>query len=135
VTPGKNAAPTGGWLGIGAAWPGSPLTGQIVSLFRPASPSGGAPHRANRLLALARRFSRQGIGVLAVLHDLNLAATYADRIAVLKGGRLVALGTPAAVLQPELIERVFAMMVRVLAHPGLQQPLVVPVPALAQCEP
>lgn len=87
------------------------------------------------LLGLARRFSRQGIGVLAVLHDLNLAAAYADRIAVLKGGRLVALGTPAAVLQPELIERVFAMTARVLAHPGLQQPLVVPVPALAQREP
>ncbi|NJM13918.1 MAG: hypothetical protein HC889_20585 [Synechococcaceae cyanobacterium SM1_2_3] len=66
--------------------------------------------------------------MLAVLHDLNLAAAYADRIAVLKDGRLVALDAPAAVLQPALIKRVFAMTARVLAQPGSQRPLVVPVP-------
>ena len=80
------------------------------------------------LLGLARRFAGHGVGVLAVLHDLNLAAAYADRIAVLKDGRLVALDAPAAVLQPALIKRVFAMTARVLAQPGSQRPLVVPVP-------
>ncbi len=80
------------------------------------------------LLGLARRFAGHGVGVLAVLHDLNLAAAYADRIAVLKDGRLIALDTPAAVLQPALIKRVFAMTARVLAQPGSQRPLVVPVP-------
>lgn len=77
-------------------------------------------------LALARRWAGQGVGVLVVLHDLNLAAQYADRIAVLQAGRLLALDTPRTVLQPALIARAFGLAVRVLPHPELDCPLVIP---------
>ncbi|MDO9568023.1 MAG: heme ABC transporter ATP-binding protein [Hydrogenophaga sp.] len=59
-------------------------------------------------LATVRRWAReQGVGVLAVLHDLNLALRYADRVWVLDQGRLQASGAPAQVLTPELLHRVW----------------------------
>lgn len=56
----------------------------------------------------ARAFARKGGGVLAVLHDFNLAVRAADRLLVLHGGRLCADGPPEEVLSDALLERVFA---------------------------
>lgn len=50
-----------------------------------------------------------GITVVAALHDLNLAAAYADRVAVLQTGQLVSVGTPDDVLTPALIAAVFGV--------------------------
>ncbi|GHH45737.1 ABC transporter ATP-binding protein [Lentzea cavernae] len=66
------------------------------------------------VLALARSL---GITVLTVLHDLNLAASYCDRLHVLDEGRLVASGTPSEVLVPELIAKVFHVSAHVVRHP------------------
>lgn len=63
-------------------------------------------------LHLAKELANEGAGVVAVVHDLNLAALYADRVAVLSLGSLAALGTPDDVLMPELIEEVFGLQVR-----------------------
>lgn len=79
----------------------------------------------HHLLATVRRFAAErGIGVLAILHDLNLAAQYADRVFVLRDGRLLAQGAPAQVLTPALIADGFAVAARVLAHPLVSAPLV-----------
>ena len=80
------------------------------------------------VLRTARRCAKAGVGVLAVLHDLNLAAQHADRIAVLCRGCLVAEGPPEAVLTPEIIRRAFDISVFVIEHPGAACPLIVPVP-------
>ncbi|WP_154697420.1 ABC transporter ATP-binding protein [Lentzea guizhouensis] len=66
------------------------------------------------VLSLARGL---GVTVLTVLHDLNLAASYCDRLYVLDEGRLVACGTPREVLVPELIAKVFHVTAHVVAHP------------------
>lgn len=59
-------------------------------------------------LATVRRWAKeQGVGVLAVLHDLNLALRYADRVWVLDRGRLQASGRPARVLTPALLRQVW----------------------------
>ena len=58
-------------------------------------------------LALARRKARQGAGVLAVLHDLHLAARIADRVSLLHQGRLLAQGEPSEILTPELLRTAF----------------------------
>lgn len=59
-------------------------------------------------LSTVRRWAReQGVGVLAVLHDLNLALRYADRVWVLDRGQLKAGGVPAQVLTPALVQRVW----------------------------
>ena len=83
------------------------------------------PAYQHGLLSLARRVAQRGIGVLAVLHDLNLAAQYADRIAVLQHGVVRAKGTPTEVLTRELVAEAFDLDVRVVPHPCFDCPLLV----------
>jgi iron complex transport system ATP-binding protein len=59
-------------------------------------------------LASARRRVERGLGVLAVLHDLNMAARYADRVAIMERGRLTALGPTDVTLDPKRLSDVFA---------------------------
>ena len=73
------------------------------------------------LLRLARQACERNIGVLAVLHDLNLVARFADRVALLDGGGMVADGVPDSVLTAERLSRVYATPVRVENHPGLER--------------
>ena len=68
----------------------------------------------------------RGAAVVAVLHDLNLAAGYADRLAVLRRGRLVAAGTVWDVLREGLLSEVFACPIAVGLHPVRGCPLVMP---------
>jgi iron complex transport system ATP-binding protein len=71
----------------------------------------------HRMLQLARDWAReQGVGVVAVLHDLNLALRYSDRCVVLQGGQLVAGGATTEVLTPACIQQVWG--VRARAVPG-----------------
>ncbi len=59
------------------------------------------------LMETARQRARNGTAVVAVLHDLNLAIRFADRIAVLHRGVLAVEGSPRATMTPELIRRIF----------------------------
>jgi iron complex transport system ATP-binding protein len=65
-------------------------------------------------LDLARAHARAGGGALAILHDLNLASLYADRLVVLSEGRIAAEGRPADVLTEPLVHSVFGERVRVV---------------------
>jgi iron complex transport system ATP-binding protein len=80
----------------------------------------------HQTLAVARQLTRRGFGVVAVLHDLNLAAQYADQVLLLHQGRPVASGTPAEVLTPDYIQLGFGLEVELLTHPSLGCPLIVP---------
>ncbi|PJG44943.1 MULTISPECIES: heme ABC transporter ATP-binding protein [Sphingomonadaceae] len=77
------------------------------------------------LLATARDLARAGACVVIVLHDLNLASGYADRIVILKNGAVAADGTPRDVLTSGTIEDVYDQSVLVLDHPTRRTPLVV----------
>ncbi|ALE08057.1 hemin ABC transporter ATP-binding protein [Arthrobacter sp. ERGS1:01] len=79
-----------------------------------------------QVLAVARRRAEAGNAVVVVLHDLNLAAGYADKVAVLEQGRLAALGTPADVLSAELLSRVYRHGIDVMAHPVTGRSIVLP---------
>lgn len=79
------------------------------------------------VLRLARERAALGDAVAVVLHDLNLAAAYADRVALLSAGRVVADGTPAEVLTPDLIGRVYGQEVEVFTHPGSGSTVILPV--------
>ena len=76
-------------------------------------------------LSVARRFAARNVAVLVVLHDLNLAAQYADRILLLDGGRQVAVGSPQEVLQADVIQAVYGMPISIIPHPHMSCPLVV----------
>ncbi|MBE2204607.1 MAG: heme ABC transporter ATP-binding protein [Chthoniobacterales bacterium] len=79
----------------------------------------------HELLARARRLAKAGATVVAVLHDLNLAARYADELLLLNDGGMQSHGAPAQVLEPETISRVFQVSAQVIAHPTDGGPLVV----------
>jgi iron complex transport system ATP-binding protein len=83
------------------------------------------------ILRTAREVARSGVALLAVLHDLNLAARFADRILLLSRGRRAALGTPREVLCAEILAPAFGLEVLVTTHPGDGLPLVVPSPGAA----
>jgi len=78
------------------------------------------------LLQRASAMAEEGVAVLVILHDLNLASSYADRIAVLAGGRVAAEGAPWAVLTPEIVRATFGLSVVVTSNPCGDCPLVVP---------
>ncbi|QAY72781.1 ABC transporter ATP-binding protein [Agromyces protaetiae] len=81
----------------------------------------GAQFTALDLLAA---LARDGLTVVAALHDLSHAAAYADHVVVLEGGRVVAAGAPVDVLTAELVERVYGVRAQVLPHPVTGRPLI-----------
>ncbi|HDN9015226.1 heme ABC transporter ATP-binding protein [Aeromonas salmonicida] len=79
----------------------------------------------HQLLTMTRALAARNTAVLVVLHDLNLAARYADRLVMLDKGRLMADGTPAEVLTPALIDRLYDYPAQVIHHPETGLPMVV----------
>lgn len=83
-------------------------------------------HHQELVLRVVRERVDRGDGAVVVLHDLGLAAAYADRVVVLGDGRIRAEGTPAAVLRPELLSEVYHHAIEVLEHPETGSLLVLP---------
>ncbi|WP_329036784.1 heme ABC transporter ATP-binding protein [Streptomyces sp. NBC_00178] len=78
------------------------------------------------VLRICRERAAAGEAVVVVLHDLGLAAAYADRAVVLRGGRVAAAGPPAGVFTGALLGEVYRQAVEVFPHPRTGVPLVVP---------
>ncbi|SDU23980.1 iron complex transport system ATP-binding protein [Pseudomonas pohangensis] len=102
-------------------WPGQP--GQVLLLDEPTSMLD--PLHQHTILQAIRTVAASGCAVLVVLHDLNLAARYCDRLLLLANGRAQALASPQEVLQPALLEAVFGLRVLVQNHPELGHPLII----------
>lgn len=83
-------------------------------------------HQVDVLDLLADLNQQRGTTVVMVLHDLNLAARYADHLVVMAGGRLVREGAPADVLDAECVREAFGLLARVVADPVTGCPMVVP---------
>ncbi|GII00700.1 ABC transporter ATP-binding protein [Planobispora takensis] len=80
------------------------------------------------VLELVRRLHGElGRTVVMVLHDLNLAARYADRLVAMRAGKVVAAGTPSEVLTESLLAEVFDLDAKVIEDPVAGTPLVVPI--------
>lgn len=77
------------------------------------------------LLADLNRTRRSTI--VMVLHDLNLAARYADHLVVMAGGAVVATGVPSEVLTAELVQRAFGLESQIIADPVCGSPMVIPI--------
>ncbi|MGF6224160.1 heme ABC transporter ATP-binding protein [Pseudomonas frederiksbergensis] len=102
-------------------WPGE--AGQTLLLDEPTSMLD--PLHQHTTLQAVREFANRGAAVLVILHDLNLAARYCDRLLLLEGGRPVALDTPEQVLRPEPLKAVFGLEVLVQPHPERGHPLII----------
>ena len=81
----------------------------------------------SEILGLVQRLAhQQWLTVVISLHDLNLAALYADRLALLGAGQLLAVGPPAEVLTAERLTQVYEVPIVVTRHPLYSTPLVMP---------
>lgn len=86
------------------------------------------------VMQLSRALAEAGAAVMAIVHDLNLAAAHADRVLILHEGQVYAQGAPQEVLTEANLERVFNLPVRVIPHPESDpdnpRPLVIPLAPL-----
>lgn len=111
---------------LAQVWEAPPTNARYLLLDEPTTSLDLAHQHST--LATARCFANDGVGVLAIVHDLNLAAQYAERIVVLHQGKQLASGRPHDVLTPEMIQAAFALSALVVPHPTLGCPLIVPTP-------
>ncbi len=102
-------------------WPGH--RGQTLLLDEPTSMLD--PLHQHTTLQAIRQFADRGGAVLIILHDLNLAARYCDRLLLLEKGCPHALDSPEQVLRPDRLKAVFGLEVLVLPHPERGHPLII----------
>ncbi|MBB6502463.1 heme ABC transporter ATP-binding protein [Pedobacter cryoconitis] len=79
-----------------------------------------------QVMELARSLANRGYCVICILHDINFASRFADKILMLKNGRKVALGTPLEVINCKNIHETFNINVKLMACEGYTCPLVIP---------
>lgn len=84
-----------------------------------------------QVMDIARDFARQGGGVVAVMHDLNLTALYADTVTILSEGRVLDHGTPARVMTDDTLSHAYGCALRVSAPPPADIPFILPHAATA----
>ena len=77
-------------------------------------------------LNIAKEFAQEGNCVIAVLHDLNLALQYADKIALLKNGMMKGFGTCADIMTDESISDVYDLPLSIFHPPAGRHPMVMP---------
>jgi iron complex transport system ATP-binding protein len=101
---------------------------QILLLDEPTSALDIA-HQLHVLDLLCSSTRQRGLTTIAVLHDLNVAARFADRVALMHRGRLVGIGAPDTILRPNLLQSAFDMHVAV-DHGSDGHPVVLPLRAV-----
>ncbi len=83
-------------------------------------------HQSNLLNLVRQLCQDRNLTVLMVLHDLNIAGLYADRVALMDMGHILAVGAPEEVLTSEYLSSVYHVPVNVIPHPEYGTPLVLP---------
>ncbi len=83
-------------------------------------------HQVNTFRLMIELCRSEGLAVVAVVHDLTLASMFADRVAVMSAGEIVACGVAQDVLRPPLLESVYGVALSVVPHPTTGTPIVVP---------
>jgi len=79
------------------------------------------------IFQLLKRISNEkGIAVIAIIHDLNMAAQFCDRIMVLKNGKMIKMGNPEEIFKPKLLDKIFGLKARILLNPQNKRPFILP---------
>jgi iron complex transport system ATP-binding protein len=78
------------------------------------------------IIQLARRYCEGGGGVIAVMHDLNLTAMFADHMVMMKNGRIERAGAPSDVMTDDAMEAIFGCRMRINGVPAAGVPFVLP---------
>ena len=104
-------------------WEPSPLGHRYLVLDEPTSSFDLAHQQLT--LDIVKSLAIRDVGILIVIHDLNLAARCADQMVLLQCGAIVASGTPEEVLVADTIKKIFQVDAKIGAHPVSGKPLVI----------
>lgn len=102
-------------------WPGDIRSNAVLLLDEPCA--GLDPGHVELLVAQLKIFSKHGIAVIMVLHDINFASQHAERILVMDSGSVIAQGRNAQVITEDLMNKVFKAHGHVFTHPELGHPV------------
>jgi ferric hydroxamate transport system ATP-binding protein len=80
-------------------------------------------HQVEVLSLVQTLSTERGIGIIVVLHDVNMAARYCDEIVALHSGRRIAQGTPADILTPGQLRSIYGISMGVMHHPDTGEPI------------
>lgn len=106
--------------------PGRTLLHDISLSFEPNKVYGLIGHNGSGKSTL-RKLSRDlGLGVIIVIHDINLAAQYCDELVALKQGRLLKTGKPADIMTAEVLKDIYSVDMNIIAHPENGRPVALP---------
>jgi iron complex transport system ATP-binding protein len=109
------------------------ILAQEASLLLLDEPTSALDLRHQQLvMMIARQWADEGKAVVVIVHDLNLAGTYAHRIGLLKDGRLLANGSPTEILTEANIQAAFNLPALIISHPHHHTPLVIPLPLMTE---
>ncbi len=79
------------------------------------------------MLSLVKRLSHsRGLGVILVLHDVNMAARFCDEIIALHTGRLIARGTTPEIMKPDVLRNIYGIDMAIMTHPRTDYPVALP---------
>lgn len=84
-------------------------------------------HHQVHFFQIISDLAKQGIAILIVLHDINMASLFCDKISLFDGGRIVRMGTPREVLQEDTLSSVYGERLVFMKHPIKNRPIVFPV--------
>lgn len=103
---------------------------QVLLLDEPTN-SLDYSHQLQVINLLSSLKRERGMTIIAVIHDLNLAARFADQIVVLKDGKVIDQGPPDAVITPTNLAQAFNILARVMEDPVARNPVVIPIRQLS----
>lgn len=103
---------------------------QVLLLDEPTN-SLDYSHQLQVINLLSSLKRERGMTIIAVIHDLNLAARFADQIVVLKDGKVVDQGAPSDVITPTNLAQAFNILARVMEDPVAKNPVVIPIRQLS----
>lgn len=79
------------------------------------------------VMALVQKLSRDlGLGVVIVIHDINLAAQYCDELVALKQGRLLLSGRPSEIMTADVLKDIYSVEMNIIPHPASGRPVALP---------
>jgi iron complex transport system ATP-binding protein len=82
-------------------------------------------HQVDTLALIRELATTLGIGVIIVLHDVNMVSRYCDQLVALRGGKLLAQGAPRELMCDQTLEEIYGVRMRVMEHPADNHPIAV----------
>lgn len=78
-----------------------------------------------QLMKIIRNFSNQGVAIVMIVHDINVAINYSDTLLALSDAKVVALGSPEEIITKQLLKNLYNLDVEINTHPITSKPMII----------